>query len=228
MKSFWRVAVVVLLASVVFMMAASAELSVFECKKYGFSMKIPKEFKLTGEDKTMTWTYQPGADAPAKEEPAASGGEKKKGLGAAVGGLLKNKAKSAEPSAPAETKSELEPALTIYVNWVWMPDVASSTGFETNKKSDQQNIDSPDPDYKELVVMTKNPAYAVDKDLAYRYKEIDKKDPAEIHRWHVKAFGNKSFYTLGFCGNFKQFEKWGPIYEECIKSFKLIPLEGAK
>lgn len=213
--------------------AQAAEFQVFESSKYGYSLKIPAEFKIEGsEDKTTTWLFQPGAAAAESDKPAAAPAEgKKKGVGGlvkgAAGGLTGGRAKAGAETSAAP-KRELEPALTIYVNWVWMPDVATATLFNANKKSDMDNINSPDPDYRDLIVMDKKAGYAIEGGSAYWYKETDKSDPAEIHRWHIKAFGNKSSYTIGLCGTFGQFEKWGPVYEEIVKSFKLIPLEAAK
>ncbi len=228
--------VLVFCALYMFVSAAvyAADLTAFESKKYGYSMKIPAEFKMEGsEDKTTTWTFQPGSE-PAGAAGAASAPkeEKKRGLGGlvkgAVGGLAGSKANSGAAADTAAPKQELEPALSIYVNWVWMPDVSSATMFETNKKSDLLNMKSPDPDYKDLVVLDKKNGYAMEGGSAYWYKEKDKSDPTAIHRWHIKAFGNQSAYTIGLCGSYKQFEKWGPVYERVIKSFKLIPLEGNK
>lgn len=233
MKSTVRVLVLCVLGLFVAAVGAAAEdYTVFESKKYGYALKIPNEFKLDGkEDKTTTWLYQPGA-APATENAAPAAPEekkKKKGLGGlargvadSIGGGAESKTETGTPPA----SQELEPALTIYINWVWMPDVATSTLFDANKKSDLQDINSPDPTYTDLVVMDKKSGYAIGDGAAYRYKEKNKTDPAEIHRWHIKAFGNKSSYTIGLCGTYGQFEKWGPVYEEVIKSFKLIPLEG--
>ena len=226
--------VLVFCVAAMFMAAVHAsDLTVFESKKHGYSIKLPVEFKMEGsEDKTTVWDFQPGsAPAGAAQSEPATKEAKKTGLGGlikgAAGGLTGNagKAGAADKAAP---KQELESALTISVNWVWMPDVSSATLFETNKKSDLQNIQSPDPDYKDLVVMDKKNGYSIEGGSAYWYKEKDKTDPSAIHRWHIKAFGNKSFYTIGLCGTYKQFEKWGPVYEQVIKSFKLIPLEGNK
>ena len=54
---------------------------------------------------------------------------------------------------------------------------------------------------------------------------MDKAAGDEIHRWHIKSYGNKSAYTIGLTGTYAQFAEWGPVYEEVIKSFKLIPME---
>lgn len=236
MKSTALILVLGILGLFVASVAVAEDYTVFESKKYGYSLKIPAQFKMEGsEDKTTTWIYQPGSE-PAKESAAPAPTEekkKKKGLGGLVRGAASGVTGGAESTADAGTSSggasqELEPALSIYINWTWMPDVSSSTMFETNKKSDLQDINSPDPTYTDLVVMDKKNGYAMEGGSAYRIKEKDKSDPAEIHRWHIHAFGNKSAYTIGLCGTYAQFEKWGPVYEEVIKSFKLIPLEGNK
>lgn len=224
-SSIWRglaVAVAVVLAAGT---ASAREWKVYETKKYGYTLKIPAEFQLQTEDNTTTWIYQPGSAAPAAEAPKEAKPKKKK-FGINIGDVNINlgEDEDEETAAPAPAGGGLQPALTIYVNWVWMPDVSSSTMFATNLKSDQQNIDSPDPDYKDIVVFDKNKGYAYD-DNTYWYKEVDKSKGDEIHRWHIKSYGNKSAYTIGLTGTYEQFKEWGPVYEEVIKSFALIPLE---
>jgi hypothetical protein len=157
----------------------------FQSKKYGFALDVPPEFKLQEEDKTTTFTYQPGADG----------------------------------------KGPMEPALLLYVNWVWMPDVPSKVMHGANKKSDQQDMTSPDPSHRDLIEFDRKKGYAYDGNT-YWYKEVDKKSGDDIHRWHIKAFGNKSAYTIGLTGTFAQFARWGPVYEKVVKSFRLIPMEG--
>ncbi|HNT88705.1 MAG TPA: hypothetical protein PKL84_12660, partial [Candidatus Hydrogenedentes bacterium] len=162
MKCMARILTLCVFGLFVAAVVAAEDYTVFESKKYGYSLKIPKEFRLDGqEDKTTTWIYQPGA-APATEsaEPAKKEEKKpKKGLGGiargAAGSLVGGAQAEEAAGAPAEAGGgqALESALTIYVNWVWMPDVATSTLFEANKKSDLQDINSPDPTYKDLVVM---------------------------------------------------------------------------
>ena len=125
----------------------------------------------------------------------------------------------------ADGSQPLEPALMIFVNWTWMPDVPSKTMFDVNRKSELQNMSSPDPDYRDLVLFDRKKGYAWDGN-AYWYKEVDKTDPSEIHRWHAKAFGNRSAYTVGLTGTYGQFAKIGPDYEKVVKSFRLIPIPG--
>ncbi len=112
----------------------------------------------------------------------------------------------------ADGSGPLEPALMVYVNWVWMPSVPSTVLYDANKKSDLQNISSPDPDYRDLVDFDRKKGYAYAGNT-YWFKEVDKPAPDEIHRWHIKSFGNKSAYTIGLTGTYGQFEKWGPVYE---------------
>lgn len=123
----------------------------------------------------------------------------------------------------ADGSQPLEPGLLLYVNWTWMPDVPSKTLYDVNRKSELQDMSSPDPDYHDLQVFDRKKGYAFDGN-AYWYKEVDKKDASEIHRWHAKAFGNKSAYTVGLTGTFGQFATWGPVYEKVVKSFRLIPI----
>jgi hypothetical protein len=42
----------------------------------------------------------------------------------------------------------------------------------------------------------------------------------------VKVFGNGGVYTVCLAGPFREFEMWGPIYEQVIASFRLIPLKA--
>ena len=125
----------------------------------------------------------------------------------------------------ADGRGPLEPALGIYVNWAWMPDVPSKVIYAANKKSELQNMSSPDPDYRDLVDFDRKKGYAYDGNT-YWFKEVDKPAAGEIHRWHIKSYGNKSAYTVGLTGTYGQFAKWGPVYERVVKSFRLVPMES--
>ncbi len=199
---------------------AGQEWKTYETEKYGFALKIPAEFELNSEEKGATWLHQPGS----AETEKTSKKKKKKKFGINIRGIGVSTEQSEESSSDASGGGGLESALTIYVNWVWMPDVSSATMYSTNKDSDQKNMKSPDPDYKDLVTFDKKKGYAMEGNT-YWYKEVDQDDGGEIHRWHIKSYGNKSAYTIGLCGTYAQFEKWGPIYEDVIKSWKLIPLK---
>jgi hypothetical protein len=198
--------------------AAAGELKETVVEKYGYKFKIPEEFKVQDKiDKTTSWIYQPGMDAPGDSGKKKGGGL----LGKAV-----SKATGIDPTAaaPAGDASGPESALTIYVNWTWMPDVDPGTLYKANIDQVKQNAASPDPDYTAITVLDKKQGYAMEGN-AFWYKEVDKDDPGEIHRWHIYVAGNKSAYTVGLCGTYAQFEKWGPVYEKVIKSFELVPLK---
>lgn len=207
--------------------AQSGEFKTYESKKFGYSLKIPKEFEMEGkEDKTTQWMYQPGSTpAPAKEEKAEKGGKFK--IGAKVKGLVGDAVGGAADAADsASGGGELEPAVMIYINWTWMPDVSSSTLFDANRDQVEKDIKSPAPSYTDLKVLNKENGYPnFSGGQGIYYKEVDKDTGDEIHRWHIGAYGNKSSYIVGMTGTYEQFEKWGPIYEEVVKSFKLIPME---
>jgi hypothetical protein len=125
----------------------------------------------------------------------------------------------------ADGSGPLEPGLMVAVNWTWMPDVSPKVMHDVNKKSELQDMTSPDPDYRDLIEFDRKKGYAYDGNT-YWYKEVDKAKPDEIHRWHIKSYGNKSAYTLGLAGSYGQFAKWGPVYEKVVKSFRLIPMES--
>ncbi len=117
----------------------------------------------------------------------------------------------------------LQPADSISVNWMWFPDVSPNTLYKANWKSVQDDINSPHPKYTDLK------ALKIEGGRAFWYKEVDKEDPDDIHRWHIYAVGNKSVYGVILAsGAFKNFESMIPIYEEVVKSFKLIPLKVSK
>ncbi len=208
--------------------AQAVEWKTVENKKFGYSFKIPAQFQLQGDEaETTTWIYQPGAAPAAGGDAKEEKKSKKKKLGVSIGGLSvggESSEESGASSAGGASSGGAQPALMVYVNWVWMPDVDSGTMYSTNKKSDQQNIDSPAPKYTSIKDFSKKEGYASEGNT-YWYKEVDKSKGDEIHRWHIKAAGNKSFYTVGLTGTYEQFKEWGPIYEEIIKSWKLIPLE---
>lgn len=211
--------------------AGAAEWKTVEVEKYGYEFKIPAEFDMSGDlDKTTSWIYQPGAEDAGKSKKKSKSKTNRFSVGGGVGiGPLRvgaSQTRSETESESGSGGSDLESALQVYVNWTWMPDVDSKTMFDTNLKSDRQNADSPDPDYEDIVVMTKENGYPeFEGGYAYCFKEVDKKDDGEIHRWHIKAFGNKSSYTIGLTGTYGQFKEWGPKFQEVIESFKLIPLE---
>jgi len=189
-KKSIALAVITLFLGVVTAAAQSGEFVDTSIDKFGYAFKLPKEFELNGKIDNTTDWMY---------QPSSVGG--------ALGGFT-------------GLGGGKEPALSIYVNWVYMKDVASKQLFDINKKSDMDAIKAPNSKMKDLKVLT------VKGGLGYWYKESDKEDPNEIHRWILKLFGNKSFYTIGLCGTYKQFEKWGPIYEQVIPSFQLIPLKA--
>jgi hypothetical protein len=189
-KKSIALALAALLLGAVIAVAQSGEFVDTSIDKFGYAFKLPKEFKLDGKIDNTTTWMY---------QPSS------------VGGML---------GGVAGIGGGKEPALTIYVNWVYMESTPSQQLFNINKKSDSDAIKAPNSKMKDLKVLT------VKGGLGYWYKESDKEDPNEIHRWILKLFGNKSSYTVGLCGTYKQFEKWGPIYEEVINSFELIPLKG--
>lgn len=201
--------------------ASAREWKTYENDKYGYSLKIPAEFELQSEDKSTSWIYQPGS-APE----AAATTKKKKGfsIGAAVKGINIGTSQSEETTTGSGGGGGLESALSIHVNWVWMPDVPSETLYKANMDSVKQSMASPDPDYTDPIVFSKKKGYAHEGN-AFWYKEVDKKDGGEIHRWHIGAYGNKSNYGVILGGTYEQFKEWGPVFEEIVKSFKLIPIK---
>lgn len=205
--------------------AGAREWKTFKSEKYGYSLKIPAEFEMQGEeDKSTSWIYQPGSTPAAGE--AATKKKKKFSIGAKIKGIDIGTSQSEETTTGGASGSSggLESALSIHVNWAWMPDVSSATLYKANMDQVKKDISSPDPSYKEPIVFSKKKGYAYEGN-AFWYKEVDKKAGDEIHRWLIGAYGNKSNYGVILGGVFSQFEEWGPVYEEVIKSFELIPIK---
>lgn len=197
--------------------AAAVELNETVVEKFGYTIKIPDGFALEGKiDNTTNW-IRAGAASTAPAKAAEGDAPKKKGLGSklkALGG-----AKASE-TAPASGAGKSEAALMVYVNWTYMPDVSSKQMFDINKKSMLDKIKGPNPEYTDLKELKLKDGYG------FSYKEVDKTDGTEIHRWHINAYGNKSAYTVGLTGTFEQFAEWGKVYEEVIASFGLVPLKS--
>ncbi len=219
----WLISAVVISILVWASPAKAVEWKKYESKKYGFTMKVPKEFKLQSEEKGVTFMYQAGEAASGSSKSK----KKKKGfkVGLRVKGVSLGHSRSEEDTTSSSgSGGGLDSAMTIYVNWAWMPDVSSATMYKTNLDSDKKDMKSPDPNYTDIETFAKKNGYAHEGN-AYWYKETKKQDFEEIHRWHIKAYGNKSAYTVGLCGVYRQFDDWGGTYEEVVKSFKLIPIE---
>ena len=203
--------------------AEGREWKEYESEKYGFSLKVPAEFELQSEDKGASWMFQPGS------APTAGETKKKKKRGFSIGARVKGINIGTSQSEETTTESSgsgggLESALSIHVNWTWFPDASPETLYNANMDSVKKSISSPDPDYKDPIVFSKKKGYAHEGN-AFWYKEVDKTDGGEIHRWHIGAYGNKSNYGVILAGTYEQFEEWGPVYEKVIKSFKLIPIK---
>ncbi|MBI4557266.1 MAG: hypothetical protein HY706_06760 [Candidatus Hydrogenedentes bacterium] len=223
-----KTAILAMVAGIAFAYAAEArDYKTYSNKKYGFEVKIPAEFELQSEDRTVQFIYQPGAAPTSRGGGEAKPSGKKVGLGGVLNKVGVDVGKTPEAAPAGGSSGELQPALMIYINWTWMPDVDSKTLYNANKKGIQDDISSPDPKYRDIVDFDTKKGYAYAGNT-FRYKEIDKKDGAEIHRWHIYSAGNKSAYTIGLTGTFGQFKEWGPVYEEVIKSFKLIPMQEQK
>ena len=196
--------------------AFAAEMTPTTVEKFGYSLKLPEGFALQGDyDNTTTWMRHKASAAAAKP---AEDTPKKKGFGSKLKSVVGAKGDEAAPAAGAGGGGEA--ALTIYVNWVYMPDVSSKQMYDINKKSMQDKISGPNPDYTDLKDLKIKDGYG------FSYKEVDKKDGTEIHRWHINAYGNKSAYTIGLTGTFEQFAEWSKVYEEVINSFAFVPLKG--
>jgi hypothetical protein len=191
-----------------------------DVEKYGYRMWVPKEFELSGKiDKTSSWMFQPGSATTSKKK------SKKFGLRGSVKiGKLGLSGSKSQTETSEGSGGGLESAVSIYVNWAWMPDVDSKTMYNANLKQVKDDIDSPDPDYRKVQHFDKKKGYKYE-GLTFWYQEVDKDAGDEIHRWHIKSYGNKSAYVIGLCGTYEQFKEWGPKYEKVIKSFELIPLE---
>lgn len=201
--------------------AQAREWKTYENKKYGYSLKIPAEFKLQNEDKSTSWIYQPGS---AKSKTGKKKKKKSFSIGARVKGISLGTSRSEETSSEGDSGDGLGSALSIHVNWAWMPDVSSGTLFKANMDSVKKDISSPDPTYTDPIVFSKKKGYAYEGNTFW-YKEVDKSKDDEIHRWYIHSSGNKSDYGVILAGSFGQFKEWGPVYEEVVKSFKLIPME---
>ena len=111
----------------------------------------------------------------------------------------------------------------IYVHWVWLPSVPVEVQYEANLQQVVKDTESSRPQYRDVRIVDSTQGYAWD-GPAFWFKEVDKAAPDEIHRWHLKAFGNESQYIVGLTGDFEQFEELGALYEEVIRSFERIPL----
>lgn len=201
--------------------AGAREWKTYENKQYGFALKVPAEFELQSEEKGASWIYQPGSAATGDKATKKKRGFK---IGARIKGINIGTSQSEETTSSGDGGGGLESAVSIHVNWVWMPDVAPGTLYNANMDSVKKDMSSPDPNYTDPIVFSKKDGYAHEGNTFW-YKEVDKDKGDEIHRWHIHSSGNKSDYGVILGGTYEQFEEWGPVFEEVVKSFKLIPIE---
>ncbi len=205
---------------VAFAAAAAVELKEVQVEKFGYTLKLPTDFERQGvPEATTQWIRGP------KSGESSSSGEtkEKKGIGVKVkvGRVSVGGGKESEETSSTSSGSggSSEGALTVYVNWTYMPDVASDSIYKTVMDDMKQKADGPNPTYKDIKPLE------IKGGKAFWYKEVDKSANDEIHRWHIQAYGNKSIYTVGLTGTFGQFENWAATYEEVVKSFGLIPIK---
>jgi hypothetical protein len=90
--------------------------------------------------------------------------------------------------------------------------------YEISRAADLESQGRADPSVTGLTDLSLTGAYG------YRYREADKSDPNDLHRWIVKVFGNGAVYTVCISGPFGQFPTWSPVFEQVILSFRLIPI----
>lgn len=216
MKKLALCATIACAGTLVAFAATAAELKEVQVEKFGYKLKLPADFVLEGKpEATSQWIRGPKSGGSA-EPAAASETKEKKGLG----GKLKTKLvgeKNTDETASSGGSSE--GALTVYVNWTYMPDVASDSIYKTVMDDMKQKADGPNPTYKDIKPLE------IKGGKAFWYKEVDKSAGDEIHRWHIQAYGNKSVYTVGLTGAYGQFKDWAATYEEVIKSFELVPIK---
>ena len=174
--------------------AEAREWKIYENEKYGYSLKIPAEFNLDSEDKTTNWTYQPGSAPSGSGEAKSKSKSRSFGVNVRGFGFRTSESESSSGIRVSSSGGGLEPALGIYVNWVWMPDVSDSGSPCTppTRRATQQRhrlARSRLQGYRRLSTKTTGTTYEGN---TYWFKEVDKSKGDEIHRWHIKSYGNKS------------------------------------
>lgn len=115
-------------------------------------------------------------------------------------------------------------SLSMSVNTVVMS-VPSKTLYDINFKQTKKN-----KRYAKVVAI---PMKGPGEVYAYAFQETDKnsdgsdKKPGDIHRWHIRAFGNGRYYTWGFAGPYKTMNKKNvqDVYKAVMKSVELISVK---
>jgi hypothetical protein len=122
------------------------------------------------------------------------------------------------PTDEAGPKAEAGAPLVIWVNRMPVETGDVRGLYEISRNSDLDAQGRADSSVRDLTDLSLTNAYG------YRYREADKTGPNDLHRWIVKLFGNGAVYTVCLSGPFGQFETWGPVFEQVIASFRLIPM----
>ncbi len=107
---------------------------------------------------------------------------------------------------------------------IWVDRVAVETKnltglYEIDRKYDLDAGKAPHPAVRDLQDLTIPDGYG------YWYKEADTSDPTAMHRWIARVYGNGGVYTVCLAGPFGEFDAWGPVFEQVIASFRLIPMK---
>jgi hypothetical protein len=138
----------------------------------------------------------------------------------AISGTTAWTAASDLPAAPDESAdTEEKTPLVIWIARAPVGDADPQRLFDIDRKLDLAAASEADAAISEVT------AFAVEGGYGYWYKEADKANPADFHRWIAKVYGNGGIYVLCFAGPFSEFGTWGPVFEQVIGSFRLVPLK---
>ncbi len=118
-------------------------------------------------------------------------------------------------------------AVSFSVNCVEMPNVSSQVMYDINFK--QKKRDRFYVDVKPVIIKfgDKTVKGFVCKEASHIRGGRARKQPEDLHRWHLFVYGNGRAYTCGFSANFKSFQQGlvQDVFRKIIKSFELIPIK---
>ena len=198
--------------------ASAREWKIYDNGEFGYTLKIPAEFSLRTEGKLTTWEFRP---PPIAQPPIEESRQKTVNLKLGPLNVQIDDPKRRERVLVDQPSIEQAP-LSIAVTWDFLPETPSFTLYKSSRSADENNSRGTVPGIVDIREFDRAQGYDYE-GMTYWFREADKSTPDTLHRWVLRSFGNWSVYTVEITGTAAQFAEWGPVFEDVVRSWHLIP-----